>query len=149
MLITSKARSRGHSLCRLALDWVDARKAPFRAHSCMGLDRRSRVVVVARHSDRPGSDRREVGAGSPRVADRDAAGHSGRRVGHRSSHVVEECGDGSHRGVGCTRAVDHDGRSSSRPLVVDRRSRGHDSQESESGSAHEDVGCRFEAVIKR
>lgn len=65
---------------------------------------------------------------------------------HRSiRHVVVECGDGSHHGEGYSRVVDRDGHSSRRVVVLHSR-HGHDSLlESESDSAHADVGSQIEA----
>ena len=145
-VFTSKALARSHHarmLCRLSLDSVDVRKAPFHDRSCKVLALRSHGAVVGPHSDRLGSGREAV-AGSRPSAGHDEVGRSDLRVDHRSSHEVVECDGGNRRDEGCNHVVGHDDRSSRRRPAVDR-SHVHDSLASGSGSVRVGEADRFEA----
>lgn len=129
------------------VDSVDDRMARGHAHWRMARARRTLgevVVVRSAHLD----SLRHVVVGSHLQEDaHHVVGHSGPREDHRSSrHVEEECGDDSHPDVGCNHVVVGDDRSSSHPVVVHLRSRGHGSLANETGSARVDVGSRIVAV---
>lgn len=75
-------------------------------------------------------------------------GRNGHRADRRSSEMaVEECGDGTRRGEGCSHAVDHDRDRRSHPEAVLRDSHRHrrESPASANGSAHADAGSQIEA----
>ena len=144
-VFTSKALARSHRariLCRLSLDSVDVRKAPFHARSCKVLALHSHEAVVGRHSDRLDSGHEAVAGSRPSVG-HDEVGRSDLRAGHRSNHEVVECGGGNRRDEGCSHVVGHDDRSSHR-LEVDR-SHVHGTMANGSGSVRVGEAHRFEA----